>query len=306
MVEANRFVPRPTYEDIARLILPQGGSPWLNAHLEWSAAGQFVDQMRERIQPTKTQARQRLFSLSGALSLVTTELGSPDLRAALAIDLARPLNGISALPFQLSELKAHVDVVTASLSLSPPDAMTKQRLVSLSEALSLIRRELDSTALREILAVDAELSLKDVSVLPSQLVRLKAHVDFVAASATLARPDGTTISGRNRAFGSPHFSAKTRCAARVVELWLHFRGYEPGPQSPAAAKVAQMYWLAAGGDRTSLSSWRDHFDIVKDHKDTPALRNQRQLWRMDLQQNARNGRTPWYLGYYARDGTPAI
>src|SRR5260370_40973285 len=136
------------------------------------------------------------------------------------------------------------------------------------------------------------------------LARVTDHVEFVAKSSGLARQDGTTKRGRNRALGPHYLSAKTRCAARIVEIWLHFFGYEPGSQSEKAAKVAQMYWLASGGKMTALSSWRDEFDRVKAHKDTPELRNQRQLRRIDLLQNARNGRTPWYLGRYLLHGKP--
>jgi hypothetical protein len=186
----------------------------------------------------------------------------------------------------------------------PTKVQIRERLSALQAASKLIERELGSTAMREVLAIDPRGPLKNVSTLPFTLSRLSTHVEFVAASSGLARKDGTTKRGRNKAMGPYHFSAKTRCAARIVELWLHFFGREPGSQSEKAAKVAQMYWLASGGKMTALSSWRDEFDRVKAHKDTPELRNQRQLWRIDLLQNARVGRTPWYAGHYSSHGKP--
>jgi hypothetical protein len=186
----------------------------------------------------------------------------------------------------------------------PTKVQMRKRLFALQAASKLIERELGSTSMREVLAVDPRGPLKDVSKLPLILQRLTDHVEFVRTSPSLARKDGTTKRGRNKAMGPYHFSAKTRCAARIIELWLHFFGREPGAQSEKAAKAAQMYWLASGGGMTALSSWRDEFNRVKAHKNKPELRNQRQLWRIDLLQNARNERTPWYLGRYSPQGKP--
>jgi hypothetical protein len=181
----------------------------------------------------------------------------------------------------------------------------RELLSGFTAASSLVIQRLgSSSAMREFLAIDPRGPLKDISVLPFMLARVIDHVEFVAKSSGLALKDGTTKRGRNRALGPYHFSAKTRCAARIVEIWLHFFDREPGSQSEKAAKVAQMYWLASGGKMTALSSWRDEFDRVKADKDTPELRNQRQLWRIDLLQNARSGRTPWYLGRYSPQGKP--
>jgi hypothetical protein len=186
----------------------------------------------------------------------------------------------------------------------PTRAKMRKRLFALQAASKLIEQELASTSMREVLAIDLRGPLKDVSNLPSILRGLTDHVEFVRTSSGLAQKDGTTKRGRNKARGPNHVSAKTRCAARIVELWLHFFGRGPGSQSDKAEKAAQMYWLASGGKMTALSSWRDEFDRVKAHKSTPELRNQRQLWRIDLVQNARNKRTPGYFGSYSPQGKP--
>jgi hypothetical protein len=186
----------------------------------------------------------------------------------------------------------------------PTRAKMRKRLFALQAASKLIEQELASTSMREVLAIDLRGPLKDVSELPFILGRFADHVEFVRTSSGLAQKDGTAKRGRNKARGPHHFSAKTRCAARIVELWLHFFGREPGSQSPEAAKSARMYWLASSGEMTAVSSWRDEFDRVKAHKDTPELRNQRQLWRIDLVQNARNKRTPGYFGRYSPQGKP--
>ena len=186
----------------------------------------------------------------------------------------------------------------------PTRAKMRKRLFALQAASKLIEQELASTSMREVLAIDLRGPLKDVSGLPFILGRFADHVEFVRMSSGLAQKDGTTKRGRNKARGPFHFSAKTRCAARIVELWLHFFEREPGSQNNKAAKAAQKYWLAAGGEMTALSSWRDEFDRVKAHKDTPALRNQRKLWKIDLVQNARNERTPGYFGHYSPQGKP--
>ena len=186
----------------------------------------------------------------------------------------------------------------------PTRVKMRKRLVALQAACKLIEQELASTSMREVLAIDLRGRLKDVSNLPSILRGLTDHVEFVRTSSGLAQKDGTTKRGRNKARGPNHLSAKTRCAARIVELWLHFFGRGLGSQSDKAEKAAQMYWLASGGKMTAPDSWRDEFDRVKAHKDTPELRNQRQLWRIDLVQNARNKRTPGYFGSYSPQGKP--
>jgi hypothetical protein len=184
----------------------------------------------------------------------------------------------------------------------PTKAQMRKRLLALQKASELIERELGSTSMREVLAIDLRGPLKYVSNLPFMLRGLAGYVEFVRTSSRLARKDGTTKRGRNKAKGPHHVAAKTRCAARIVELWLHFFGREPGSQSNKAAKAAQMYWLASGGEITALSSWRDEFDRVKAHKDTPELRNQRHLWKIDLVQSARDGRSPWHFGRYSPQG----
>jgi hypothetical protein len=186
----------------------------------------------------------------------------------------------------------------------PTKSQMRERLLALQKASELIERELGSTSMREVLAIDLRGPLKYVSNLPFMLRGLAGYVEFVRTSSGLTQKDGTTKRGRNKANGPHHVSAKTRCAARIVELWLHFFGREPGSQNEKAAKVAQTYWLASGGGMTALSSWRDEFDRVKAHEDTPEVKNQRHLWGIDLVQNARKKRSPWLFGRYSPQGKP--
>src|SRR6267142_1213517 len=92
----------------------------------------------------------------------------------------------------------------------PTKVQMRKRLFALQAASKLIERELGSTSMREVLAIDPRGPLKDVSKLPFILGRLTDHVEFVRTSSGLARKDGTTKRGRNKAMGPYHFSAKTR------------------------------------------------------------------------------------------------
>jgi hypothetical protein len=120
------FVERPTYEDVARLLLKEDAPLWLNAHLEWWAQGMFADRLKEESQPTKAQMRKRLFALQAASKLIEHELASTSMREVLAIDLRGPLKDVSGLPFILGRFADHVEFVRMSSGLAQKDGTTKR------------------------------------------------------------------------------------------------------------------------------------------------------------------------------------
>jgi hypothetical protein len=185
----------------------------------------------------------------------------------------------------------------------PTTAETRDRLQAFERAALLVQRELNFPAIRKIL--EAAKSVKRLSVSQFDLRDLSERAEIACSSPLLVGATGGTKRGRGKPKVPDLFGAKTLCAARVVELWQHFYGIEPGRRNLKAAAVAEAYWRASGGKSDGygnpLTGWFSHFKMVRDNKQSAGLMGQRLIWRRDLEQTARRGRPPWYLGQYIPD-----
>ena len=188
-------------------------------------------------------------------------------------------------------------------------AKTKERLEAFQEASLLILRELGAPV-RDFLEIDPLGPIKNTSELNVGLMDLAKRAEFAAASPLISQADGTTKPGRNKAMAPGHFSAKTLCAARILDAFVHFRGSEPGPRNLEAADAAEAFWLASGGPSKSfgnpLTGWRHHFETVKINEKTLASARLRAVWRRDLRQAERKGGPSWYIGTYYPIEKPAF
>jgi hypothetical protein len=182
----------------------------------------------------------------------------------------------------------------------PMRAETRRRLEAIRDASLLLQRELDVPAIRNLL--EPAKSTKKISISKFHLRDLSERADIACSSSDLTAPTGKAKRGRGKPKVPDLFDAKTLCAARVVELWLHFREVEPGLGNLKAAAAAQAYWRASGGKSEGygnpLNGWYDYFKIVRDNKQTAGLIRLRLIWRRDLEQARTRGRPPWYLGTY--------
>ncbi|MGB6540504.1 MAG: hypothetical protein WBF03_06445 [Xanthobacteraceae bacterium] len=182
----------------------------------------------------------------------------------------------------------------------PMKAETRQRLKAVGEASLLLQRELDAPAIRNLLM--AAKSTKKISISKFHLQDLSERADIACSSPALTALNGKAKRGRGKPKVPDLFDARTLCAARVVELWLHFHGIEPGLGNVKAAAAAQAYWRASGGKSEGygnpLNGWYDYFRIVRGNKETAGLIRLRLIWRRDLEQARTRGRPPWYLGTY--------
>jgi hypothetical protein len=104
---------------------------------------------------------------------------------------------------------------------------TKERLAALHEASSLVLRELGAPV-RDFLEIEPLGPIRNISALNVGLMDLAKRAEFAAASPFISQTDGATKAGRNKAMAPGRFSAKTLCAARIVDAFVHFRGSEPG------------------------------------------------------------------------------
>jgi hypothetical protein len=126
----------------------------------------------------------------------------------------------------------------------PTTAETRDRLQAFEQAALLIQRELNSPAIRKIL--ETAKSVRRLRVSQFDLRDLSERADRARTSPLLVGATGGTKRGRSKPKVPDLFEAKTLCAARVVELWRHFHGIEPGRRNLKAAAVAEAYWRATG------------------------------------------------------------
>jgi hypothetical protein len=126
----------------------------------------------------------------------------------------------------------------------PTTAETRDRLQAFEQAAVLIQRELNSPAIRKIL--ETAKSARRLRVSQFDLRDLSERADRARTSPLLVGATGGTKRGRSKPKVPDLFEAKTLCAARVVELWRHFHGIEPGRRNLKAAAVAEAYWRATG------------------------------------------------------------
>jgi hypothetical protein len=182
----------------------------------------------------------------------------------------------------------------------PTRSELRGRLDALRDAVSLIQHELQDPSVRAFLEIDPLGRIKNTSTLGVTLSDLNRRVEYVLESPDLVQRDGRTVPGRNRALSPVDFSARTLCAARIIEMWIHFRGNEPGSRNENAAAAADAYWRGAGGKSRDIGNplhgWRHHFELVKANADSAALGKLRAIWRRDLLQATERGGPPWFLG----------
>jgi hypothetical protein len=90
---------------------------------------------------------------------------------------------------------------------------------------------------------------------------------LLAAVKALQADDGTTSRGANRVRLPGSLPSKTLVAARIAELFNHFRGKDPVIRDRDAASAAEALWRASGGKSSKAKdieeSWRAHFRAVK-------------------------------------------
>ena len=180
----------------------------------------------------------------------------------------------------------------------PSKLQTAERLSDVEEAVAVIRRELEEPSIRNLL-MTAKVT-KRIGISIADLKDLSERAEIVRSSPCLTGKTGKTKRGQGKPDVPDVFSAKTLCAARILELGRFLNKFEPGVKSINAAAVAQAYWLACGGSSKSfgnpLNGWKHHFKLAKDNAGSVGLK--RLIWWRDLEQCRRRGRPPWFLGTY--------
>jgi hypothetical protein len=181
--------------------------------------------------------------------------------------------------------------------LRPSKVEAGEILSEIAGALSLVRRGLEVPTIRNLIAATTEYS-PPVEVLMASMNDLSRLITQTRSSPLLLGKDGKTKRGRGKPKLANVFSAKTLCAARILELGRFINKHETGARSIRAAKATEAFWIASGGTSRGtqdlVSGWKRHFKAAR--ADAGATGLKRLIWKRDLEQCARRGHPPWFLG----------
>ena len=175
---------------------------------------------------------------------------------------------------------------------------TRQRIAAFAEAARLIEKELGCPVIRSLLTAANEST--EIGITPREMRLLASRADAAGQSSLLVSANGKTKRGRSKPQIPDIFDARTILADRVLEMWRFFRKTIPGLKNREIAAAAQAYWLACGGRSDGygdpVNGWYNYFKAIKINTGSPGLKQL--MWWRDLQQAARRGGPPWFLGTY--------
>jgi hypothetical protein len=204
------------------------------------------------------------------------------------------------LPAQLESWSAGVRHDRMVDEVRPTKAETKAALDQFVEDAVSIGRKLESPFIRPHLE-DARRSEKLPS-LTRPLRDLAERARLASRSTLLVDAQGKGKPGRGKPKLPNYADARTRLAARAIELWIFFFNEEPRVGNRKLAEIAQTYWLASGGPSGGhgdpINGWKKYFRLVRDRTECVELRQLRRHWKVELAQTARRGSPPWYIGTY--------
>lgn len=167
----------------------------------------------------------------------------------------------------------------------------------LGEELDLVKTRMERSEIKVLLRYDVD--PESLRRHERSIVEINVRVDWARRENFLMR-NGKLKRGRGKARMPGVYSAKTVCAGRVLELIRFFCKSEPGIGSLKAGKIAQALWLASGGISDGygdpVKGWKRYFREVRDNSADPNLRLM--LWRQELIQTERRGRTSKYAGSF--------
>jgi hypothetical protein len=160
-----------------------------------------------------------------------------------------------------------------------------------------IKRRLERSEIRFLMGNNGDLDALCKSEFA--LSELEERAERAGRDPCLAR-NGRVKRGRGKLKIPGVYSAKTMTAARMLALVRFFWKIEPNISCLKMAEIAQFLWLASGGISDGYgdprTGWKKYFKEVLDNSADPNLRLM--LWRQELEQTARRGRTSKYVGSF--------
>jgi len=115
---------RPTFADVAQLIVSSDAPSWLPAFLEWWAQGIRHDILADKYRPTTFQTAERLSETVNALDVLARNLGDPNIRNLL--EAANPRTQIKLPIATLRDVTNRAETTLASSALVGKDGKTKR------------------------------------------------------------------------------------------------------------------------------------------------------------------------------------
>ncbi|MGE3993119.1 hypothetical protein [Pseudorhodoplanes sp.] len=207
------------------------------------------------------------------------------------LDVARkiaPTETPTWLPSLLDWWSAGLQTARAAEMQWPMRSDMKKSLAKIQAASDCLQKSLADARIRVFIEAEGRgFRLPDLY----QLQRLS---ELSAAAANSKFLNG---AGRARATKPDNLSARQYCAAQVITIWDFLYGAVPAPRNPTLDAATDAYWLASGGEQRekieSDNRWRPHFTHFNTVKDSPAVVALCKIWRRDLLQAKRAGRSPW-------------
>jgi hypothetical protein len=118
------YARRPTFDDVAQLIVPSNAPPWLPAFLEWWAQGIRHDMLVDQYRPTTSQTVDRLSEVVEATRVLERNLSDAAIRNLL--EFAGMPNKIKLPIATLKDLKDRAEATLSSSILTGKDGKTKR------------------------------------------------------------------------------------------------------------------------------------------------------------------------------------
>jgi hypothetical protein len=115
---------RPSFAEVAHLIVPHSGCPWLAAHLEWWAQGVQHDRFFDQHRLTTSQTIEELSEVMEAVAILERNLGNPSIRNLL-VTAGRP-NQILIPTATLRDLNRRAEITLSSPILIGKDGKGKR------------------------------------------------------------------------------------------------------------------------------------------------------------------------------------
>ena len=218
-------------------------------------------------------------------------------------DVARKITGADKPPAWLVETferwAPSLAMARAIAVKQPTKAKTRKSLQAVTDAAHTLIDALNDGAVRGFLD-EAPDEIAYHGQMDQMLRDLARRAE--ESAATLAKADGKTKPGRNRAMPPQACHPKSYCAAMIAEAWSFFHGHEPSPRNQDAAAAAQIFWNGSTGimnvepaksafqgvvaretkswGSEPLNGWRCHFEQAKN----PALSEDRAEFRRHLKE----------------------
>ena len=185
-----------------------------------------------------------------------------------AAALLAPTNTPSWLPEFLRSWLPSLSIDRGVYAAQPTKVQMRNELLAVAEAAATLQHALQDPPIREFLEIEGGIQIENNGALDNALRTIRERALLASESKKIATTKTAARKGRGKALPAGATSPKAFCALVISEVWKSLYGEYPAPRNVKAAKAADAYWVAAGGQKQANSSepfasWRYHFRKAK-------------------------------------------